>query len=278
MRSPLSDRVRNVEALDRLGRGGRRAALRLFGPLDSAVLLLNGKRAFPPIHLRREVGPLTTFESAAGEFAALLAVLGRMKPRSRILDVGCGCGSVAIAIRDRLSPSGRYYGLEVDRRAIEWCSRHLANERFRFQHHDYWNALYNPAGTRFLPLALGNAEADIVLMKSVLTHVLPEDATFYFEETARVLRPSGTALITVYLYEASDAVVTELCPHDAGNYRYRRKAAPESVIAFKREWLAEQISRAGLSFDLHPGFWRTSDFGGDSGGATHQDLLVVRRA
>ena len=278
MKTLLSDRVRNVKALDRLGRGGRSAALRLFGPLDSAVLRLNRKRAFPPIHLRREVGPLPTFEIAAGEFAALLAVFGRMTPRSRIIDIGCGCGSVAIAIRDRLGPSGRYYGLDVDRRAIEWCSRHLANERFRFKHHDYWNALSNPAGTRFLPLAPGDAEADIVLMKSVLTHVLPEDATFYFEETARVLRPGGTALITVYLYEDGDAVITDLCPHDAGNYRYRRKAAPESTIAFKRDWLDEQISRAGLSFDLHPGFWRASAFGGDSRGATHQDLLIVRRA
>ena len=258
---------------DRAMRRARRLGLLLASPLDSAVARLNGKRPFPPIHLRREVGPLATFESGAGEFAVLLALEGGLRRGSSVLDVGCGCGTLPLALGDRLGETGRYLGLDVDAAAVGWCERHLARAGRAFAVHDYWNAYYNPGGRRYEPFAVEDASVDVVLMKSVLTHVLPEDLAFNLREVARVLRPGGTALLTVFAYEQADAAVRELCPHDAGGYRYRRESAPEAAIAFPEAWLREQLAAAGLAGELRPGLWR----GGDAPGPVYQDLLVVRR-
>ena len=259
---------------DRALRRARRLGLAAVSPLDSAVARLNGKHPFPPIHLRRQVGPLASFETAAGEFAVLLATAGRMRAGSTLLDVGCGCGTLPLALGGRLGAGGRYVGLDVDPVAIAWCERHLAGGNRSFAVHDYWNAYYNPGGRRFEPFAVEDAAVDVVLMKSVLTHVLPEDLTFNLREVARVLRPAGTALLTVFAYDAVDDAVRALCPHDAGAYRYRREAAPEAAIAYPEAWLREQLTAAGLEGELRPGLWR----GEHADGPVHQDLLVVRRA
>ena len=259
---------------DRAMRRARRLGLGAVAPLDAAAARLNGKRPYPPLHLRRQVGPLATFESSAGEFAVLLSMAAGMRPGSSVLDVGCGCGSVPLALGDRLGPSGRYLGLDVDRAAIGWCRRHLAGEGRSFAEHDYWNAYYNPGGRRFLPFAVPDASIDVVLMKSVLTHVLPDDLTFNLREVARVLRPAGTALLTVFVYDESDAAVRTLCPYDAGAYRYRRESAPEAAIAFPEPWLRDQLAAAGLDGELRAGLWR----GGSAAGPVFQDLLIVRRA
>jgi SAM-dependent methyltransferase len=197
-----------------------------------------------------------------------------MRAGSSVLDVGCGCGTLPLALGDRLGPGGRYLGLDVDAAAIGWCERHLAGPPWSFAVHDYWNAYYNPGGRRFLPFAVEDASVDVVLMKSVLTHVLPEDLEFNLGEVARVLRPGGTALLTVFAYGEADAAVRELCPHDAGAYRYRRESAPEAAIAFPEPWLLERLGAAGLAAELRPGLWR----GASASGPVYQDLLIARRA
>ena len=59
-------------------------------PMDLAGRALNGKRRYPPLRLRRYVGPLPSFESSAAEFVAYLKILAHLQPTERLLDVGCG--------------------------------------------------------------------------------------------------------------------------------------------------------------------------------------------
>ena len=68
--------------LHHVGRALRVLALRLVSPVDRLVLIVNGKHRYPPIYLRRQAGPLHTFERVAGEYAGYLATLAGLTSSS----------------------------------------------------------------------------------------------------------------------------------------------------------------------------------------------------
>lgn len=255
---------RHLAGLTRRGyhllRRARRAGLQLVSPIDELANYLNGKRPFPPIDMRREVGGLSTFESAAGEIMAALELLAGLMPSSRVFDMGCGCGALPIVMRRRARAPflGQYAGVDVDPRLVDWCARHLGDEHFRFEIYDYHNASYNPEGQRFLPFPVPDDWADVVLMKSVITHMLPADVAFYMEELARVLKPPGRALVTAWLFGEDDTDVAADFPHvgDGGRFRYTKEASPESAIALSEEWLLPVLEKCGLAWELHRGAQR----------------------
>lgn len=234
--------------------------------------MINGKTDLPPIQLRRQSGPLNAFERASAEYVGLLSALAGLNPSSRILDVGCGAGALAIMLRDRLGPDGRYLGFDVDDPSIRWCQKILANERFAFRHHDYWNATYRPQGRRDQPWPVEDGWADIVILKSLFTHMLPEDITFYVRELKRTLSPAGTALVTAFTYASIDRVVEERFKFDGVGYRYARAGAPEAAVAYPRDWLLRTFADARLSTTFRPGFWRPQD----ETPLAYQDVLIAR--
>src|SRR5947208_16983983 len=82
----------------------------------------------PPKALRL-CGPMFSddayfLESARREADRLLQSFG-LRSSSRLLDVGCGVGRLAIGIIDRLGPIKAYRGLDVDPRYVEWCHKHI---------------------------------------------------------------------------------------------------------------------------------------------------------
>ncbi len=244
----------------------RGAGLVLLEPLDYAGRLINGKRSYPPLRLRRHAGPLEPFERTAGEYVGYLSTLAGLNSQSNVLDVGCGPGTLALVggLRERFA--GRYVGFDVDRRTVEWANTNLADDHFSFAHYNYWNATYNPKGERFLPWPVSDGWADIVVLKSVLTHLLPDDVGHFLGEIRRVL--SGTALVSAFCYDRVDEPVEKAFPHVGPGYRYIRKGSPESGIAYERAYLESEIERVGLRATYLPGFWRGA-------GSAYQDLFVA---
>lgn len=238
--------------LFQLLRVGRRAALRSVSALDLLVNRLNGKRPFPPLYMRREVGPLRVFETAAAQMVKFLEYEAGLKPSTRLLDMGCGCGAIPLVLNQYGDYAGDYHGLDVDRRMIAWCQKHLASPRMKFTHHDYWNATYNPSGVQKLAFAVEDGWADIVLMKSILTHLLPDDGAWYIQETARCLAPGGTAVITAQLYDDLTPEIERRYPFDGGTFRYAREESPESSIALSRRWVDQQMAANGLTYKWLP--------------------------
>jgi hypothetical protein len=82
-----------------------------------------------------------------------------------------------------LSPAGRYHGIDVNAGAIAWLQEHYQSyPNFQFTHADVYNKMYNPggqmnAGDYGLPFPASTF--DMVLLKSVFTHMLPADIHWY---------------------------------------------------------------------------------------------------
>ena len=256
-----------------LQRRARFLGLAALSPLDRVVLRINGKGDYPPLHLRRHSGPLVAFDRAASEFVGYLAALTDLGPSSNVLDMGCGSGALAIMLRERLV-DGSYRGFDVHQPSVRWARSHLGDDRFEFQDFDYWNATYNPEGERHRPWPVDDRWADVTLLKSVFTHMLPEDVAFYLAELARTLRPGARAIATAFTFDEVDDEVRDAFPHEGDGHRHLRPTSPESAIAFPRAWLLDTARAVGLVPQLHLGYWRRQQ----ERPLAYQDVMVLSAA
>ncbi len=255
-------------------RTARTGALRLAGPFDRLWLLATGRAHLPPLWLRRHTGAVSEFERAARETAAFLDGLGLFAGARCILDVGCGAGAMVDEIDRRLPADGRYVGLDVHAPSIRWCRRRWAdNPRFSFD----LAAIASPYGSaRGAPTAsyrfpLGDGQADLVLAKSVFTHLLEADARHYLAETRRVLRPGRAAVVTTFLFDSKDPAVRQAFPSAAGDgLRVRSRARPTAAVAWDKSRFVRLVEEAGLRLQWHsPGYYPGREY------LTAQDVLLL---
>ncbi|MFN8204547.1 MAG: methyltransferase domain-containing protein [Solirubrobacteraceae bacterium] len=119
-----------------------------------------------------------------GRRRIILSELARALPPAppegrRLLDIGCGTGTM---VRE-LGRFGRTEGLDADPQAVAFCARRGLTTVARFD------------GER-LPRA--DASVDVVSAFDVLEHL--DDDRGMAAEMRRVLRPGGTAIVTVPAY------------------------------------------------------------------------------
>ncbi len=225
------------------------------------------------------------FVAVGEEFARLLVELCGLAGATRILDVGCGIGRVAIPLTRQLDDRGTYDGFDVSRAAIRWCGRRISRRHpnFRFLHVDVRSAEYNWRG-RIAPESFRfpyeDASFDVACAVSLLTHLLPAASRHYLAETARVLRPGGCCLASLFvLNEASRAVATEgrgayRFPAQLGEARVHDPARPEAAVAHDESAVRAWCAAANLELvePIHYGAWC-----GGVEALTFQDLVVARK-
>lgn len=158
-----------------------------------------------------------------------------------------------------LADVGRYEGLDPYRESVVWLQdRYRAYPNFRFRHIDVYNSFYNPGGRQRpenFQVDFPSESFDIVLLKSVFTHMLPPGVRRYLKEISRVLRPGGRAVISYFLLnDESRALMTlgrekiglkhtwnsdELC-------RIANSAVPEAAVAHDEQRIREFYAETGL--------------------------------
>lgn len=258
----------------RLLRRARTALLYVAGPAERA--LSKRARALPPLWLRRHAGPIRHFESSALEAERLLLELGLVRPASAVVDLGCGPGAMAPIFARRLGPSGRYLGLDVHAPSIRWCRRHWASDpRLRFELLERDSPYRTTRGGRQggLPVAMGSA--DLVVAKSLFTHVLAEEGADLLREIRRVLAPDGgRAVVTAFLFDGERGAGPPPYfpqPDRHAAVRWRQRRWPHAAVAYERS-LFEFLARAnGLAIERFvAGF-----FPGADAEPTGQDILVL---
>ena len=108
----------------------------------------------------------------------------KLQPGERVLDVGCGTGTLAIAAKKHVGADGSVTGVdpaaEMIERAIRKASRANADVAFR------------TAAAEELPFA--NGTFDVVLSSMMLHHLPGETRRAGAAEMKRVLKPGGRLL------------------------------------------------------------------------------------
>jgi ubiquinone/menaquinone biosynthesis C-methylase UbiE len=226
------------------------------------------------------------FERTGNEYLHHFQELGGLRPGDRVLDMGCGIGRMAIPLTGYLEVSGSYAGFDVGRAMIRWCQREITSRRpdFEFAWAPVYNQKYNPFGSisaaefRF---PYEDASFDFVFATSLFTHLVRAETEHYLRETARVLRPGGTCLLTFFaLDEHAEGEVTA----GRASFDFRHPieggfttdpSQPEEAIAFPADDLRAMLADVGLQVQepIRFGLWSNHP-----DGPAGQDIVVARRA
>ncbi|HMJ34716.1 MAG TPA: class I SAM-dependent methyltransferase [Baekduia sp.] len=223
------------------------------------------------------------FVDTGDEFLRHFVALGGLRSTERVLDIGCGIGRMARPLTRHLTPPGSYDGFDINAEGIAWCRRrYRAHPRFTFQTADLYNRRYNPAGAQSadrFDFPYADASFDFALATSVFTHLLEGEAERYVAEAARVLAPGGRLFATWFLLDGGSRAAIAAGRAGLPFLDADQPVAvvsdeiPEEAIAFDRGWLADTLTRHGLSLTaVGEGSWR-----GDGAGASFQDIVVATR-
>ena len=104
-----------------------------------------------------------------------------------ILDVGCGSGRLAFALKDFLS--GKYIGFDILQEPLDYARRKCSRDDWEF----------NLIEDDNLPRQLSSF--DFVTFFSVFTHILDEDIFFYLQESIRLMKPDGKIIFSFLDFE-----------------------------------------------------------------------------
>ena len=266
-------------------RAARHLALLALSPLDYFSRILKDKKDLPPLHLRRYVGPLESFESSGAEFMNYLRVLAELRPEELVLDIGCGCGQMALQLEKYLGEEGSYVGVDIHRPSIRWCRKNISSRRstFHFAHIDVRNLAYNPGGTcraETYQFPFDEGSFDLVLLKSVFTHMRPSEVSNYLREVSRLLKSNGRCLATFFLLNAEQARLAaeganEIAfKYGEGVWRYRLEQSPESAVAYDEGYVMGLLeeNRLALRAPIYYGRWT-----GRKDGLSYQDILLLEK-
>lgn len=271
--------------LRRLPRPLRRPLRRLvYLPTDLVERLLGRRSGLLPPRGCRYVGA-GEFTAVGEEFAGYLVEHCGLRPDSRVLDVGCGIGRIALPLTRQLSAAGSYDGFDVVRSAVAWCRRHLGRRfpNFHFHHVDVYNGEYNRRGRiaavdfRF---PFPDGAFDVVVATSLFTHLLPSALERYIAEAARVLAPGGSLLATFFLIDdevrrqlADGACPLGFTPFEGPAFVLDRDH-PEAGVAYDEAAVRDLLDRTGVAVaePVRQGGWC-----GRERFTSYQDLVVARR-
>jgi SAM-dependent methyltransferase len=124
---------------------------------------------------------------------------------SSVLDIGCGSKLVQAILDDKLS-IGRYVGIDVAPKLIDFLQKSVTDPRFTFHVSNSHNEMYNPEGEPLSAdshLPVEEASFDIICLFSVFTHLAPHDYVAMLQMLRRYIKPGGKIIFSLFLNETT---------------------------------------------------------------------------
>lgn len=224
------------------------------------------------------------FEKQGLHLMDLLKKHAGLRPDSRVLDVGCGIGRLAVALTTYLNEQGSYEGFDIVKKGIDWCEKKISSKypNFHFLHIDLKNDLYNlktQNQARYFKFPYENNSFDCIVLTSVFTHMMPEDILNYLEQISSVLKTDGKCLATFFLLnkEVKEKMAAKQTffdfKHEYEGYSLIDKRVKEANIALEEELLYTFLEEKGLKADaIHHGGWSTN-----ADALDFQDVVIISK-
>jgi SAM-dependent methyltransferase len=217
----------------------RRRQLKQLEAHDERYLRAHPDVVAPPAELRYNVAGPCTIEQfldagarTADDVEAALRSVGRSLGDVRdLLDFGCGCGRLILALRG-LYPRLRLTGCDVDGRAIDWGERNVRGCRW-------------VRNEPLPPSPFEDGAYDLVWCGSVFTHLDEDRQDRWLHELCRVLRPRGLLLASLH-----------------GRASWEPRLPPTALKQLEAEGLlyARFDTDAGIHPDWYQVAWHTEEY------------------
>ncbi|NRG18539.1 class I SAM-dependent methyltransferase [Rhizobiales bacterium] len=147
------------------------------------------------------------FKSAMAHIFREMVLRGDISTGSTVLDIGCGCGRMAIPF-SRFLETGKYYGIDVWEEGIEWCRNNIKRDGVEFEfilreskNNYYFSEVDFSSQNDYHLGEIERNSVDFAFAISLFTHLRSFDCYNYFSELGRVLASGGCAYVTAFIID-----------------------------------------------------------------------------
>lgn len=209
---------------------------------------------------------------------------GKLTPDSTILDIGSGCGRMALPFELFLQ-GGSYYGIDVWPEGVQWCTDNISARSGKMNFHllkadnNYYFDAYKEGVENIFTLPfLTDSQLDFAFAISVFTHLLESDSRAYFKELARTLKPGAVAFLTGFIIDhffwkhvRESGKHREVREIDGGVFQ--AYAGQDFFVGYSMEKWRTMLLESGLSIIC----FETGTWAGKPGARPFQDTFIVLR-
>jgi SAM-dependent methyltransferase len=237
----------------------------------------------PPIEMIRHVGSVSdeNFREVGMLVASDLIQFGLLaNPNAIIVDIGCGCGRVAMFIAPTLSDKGSYQGFDTWTEGIRWATENITTH--------YPNVVFKTlvpgeeeSGYRadtFRGLDIDDNSCDLVVATSLFTHLRYDTVLSYMKEIYRITKKGARAYLTFFIYDEESVRAITHKDLEADKYGFYYVHGNYAVSYFKEGEILDIIHRSHLLLHIKKlGFWRGEKYNEERWPAGYQDLFILRK-
>ena len=235
-------------------------AFKAINPVD----LIYGRSGLPLYSIRVRSNGVTkqfggkNFYKFGNQLAEHLETYASLNKKSKVLEIGCGCGRTAFAL-SRILENGNFVGVDIDKPSLHSCKQSsiFIRKNFRFEYMDVYNGEYNPTGKHHADtykFPFEDNEFDVIFLVSVFTHMLTDDVKNYISEISRMLKPGGVCMVTTFLLDRGSQTNGISFPYNEKEHYYYNQKMPEVAVGYYLEFFKAQFALFGLS-QVHKTLW-----------------------